>query len=422
MKWSEVQAVIDKTLQGLTPEQFQENFKREYENGRAQVKEIKSGERAVKLNKIEGEIQDLQSLLASGASKDPEKLQKGLEKARKQMEELKEKIAAEESKFQAETNNGLRIIQFFKVGKPFQFSLQQAGASKELNGVVTGLYFLKPVGDPTRYNPANVRITAAIYGPERTWTLKFNSPEVFAAMGMSSYNQEVFLKDVLYNWNRHDSASNKKEEQFIATGNMLLSAKNVFLQGAGGKLIKYSTHDGGLRSGIIVQKAVDNKGREQKSEPKTRRSVRALADELMMTRPGYQQYFYVEGTALNNAIAFVRTRDEMFRVTMPKTTAFKLYYGDKDLVSLLFQDTYDRSRGLPKAFVSYPPNLLAGYLHRDDLQAFLDILADKYQMTYLSEAQQFAGFLNLDQPIADREPSEVEQMLIILQQLQIETE
>ena len=42
-------------------------------------------------------------------------------------------------------------------------------------------------------------------------------------------------------------------------------------------------------------------------------------------------------------------------------------------------------------------------------------------MTYLAEAQQFAGFLNLDQPIPDREPSEMEQMLIILEQLNLET-
>jgi len=159
-----------------------------------------------------------------------------------------------------------------------------------------------------------------------------------------------------------------------------------------------------------------------KSEPKTRRSVRTLADELVQTRPGYQQYIYVEGTALNNAIAFVRTREEMYRVTMPKTTAFKPYYGDKDLVNLLFQDSYDRSRGLPKAFVSYPPNLLAGYIQLDDLQTFLDTLADKYQMTYLADASKFAGFLNLDQPIPDREPSEAEQMLIILEQLKIETQ
>ena len=54
-------------------------------------------------------------------------------------------------------------------------------------------------------------------------------------------------------------------------------------------------------------------------------------------------------------------------------------------------------------------------------RTFLDILADKYQMTYLAEAQQFAGFLNLDQPIPDREPSEMEQMLIILEQLNLET-
>jgi hypothetical protein len=421
MKWSEVQALMEKALQSASPEEFQKRFRKEYEAGRQELRAAKSAERNAKLHKVEEEIRELETLRTTGKSKDPEKLEKGLEKAEKQLAELKEKMAAEETKLTAETNNGLRILDFFKVGRPFQFRIEQAGTARELNGVVTGLYFLKPAGDPTRFNPANVRITAAIYGPERAWTLKFNSPEVFTAMGMSTHNQEVFLQDLLYNWNRHDSAGNKREEQFIATGNMLLSAKNVFLQGAGGKLIKYSTFEGGIRSGILVQKEVDHKGREQKSEPKTRRSVRALADELAQTRPGYQQYRYVEGTALNNAIAFVRTREEMYRVTMPKTTAFKPYYGDKDLVKLLFQDTYDRSRGLPKAFVSYPPNLLAGYLHRDDLQTFLDILADKYQMTYLAEAQQFAGLLNLDQPIPDREPSEMEQMLVVLEQLNLET-
>ncbi|MBK8968367.1 MAG: hypothetical protein IPM36_17210 [Lewinellaceae bacterium] len=229
------------------------------------------------------------------------------------------------------------------------------------------------------------------------------------------------MDEILYNWNRHDSAGNKKEEQFIATGNMLLSAKNVFLKSAGGKLIKYSTADGAIRSGIQVQKEVDNRGREVKSEPKTRLSVRSLADELQQTRPGYNQYRYVEGTALNNAIAFVRTREDMYRVTMPKTTAFKPYYGDKQLADLLFQDSYDRNRGLPKAFVAYPPNLLAGLIHADDLPAFLGILADKHQMTYLAEARQFAGFLQVDQPIPDREPSETEQMLLLLEQVQIET-
>ncbi len=421
MKWSEVQAIIEKTLKGASPEQFQEDFRAEYENGRNQLWATKLAEREVKLHKVESEVQELETLLASGKSIDPEKLEKGLEKGRKMLNELNERMAAEASKFNAETNNGLRIIEFFKVGQPFQFSTTQAGASRELAGVITGLYFLKPVEDPTRYNPANVRITAAIYGPERSWTLKFNSPEAFAAMGMSTYNQKAWLDDLLYNWNRHDSSGNKKEALFIATGNMLLSAKNVFLKSAGGKLIKYSTADGAIRSGIQVQKEVDSKGREINSDPKTRRSVRGLAEELMRTRPRYNDYRYVEGTALNNAIAFVRTQDEMFRVTMPKTTAFKPYYGDKDLLNLLFQDSYDRNRGLPKAFVSYPPNLLAGYIHSDELEPFLGILADKYQMTYLADAQQFQGFINLDQPIPDREPSETEQMNIMLEQLKLET-
>ncbi|MBK8968366.1 MAG: strawberry notch C-terminal domain-containing protein [Lewinellaceae bacterium] len=139
MKWSEVEAVLEKTLQGQTPEQFQENFRAEYEAGRSQVWETKVTEREVKLKKVEGEIRELETLLASGKSKDPEKLQKGLEKARKMLEELQEKIAAEESKFKAETNNGLRIIEFFKVGRPFQFNSSQAGASRELSGVVLAI-------------------------------------------------------------------------------------------------------------------------------------------------------------------------------------------------------------------------------------------------------------------------------------------
>ncbi len=420
MKWSEVEAAMEKTLQGLTAEVFQEKFRIDYEKGRAQVWETKAAERDGKRRKLESELRELEVLQTSGKAKDPDKLEKGLEKARKLLEELQEKIAAEESKFKAETANGLRIIEFFTVGKPFQFSTTQAGATRELNGVVTGLYFLKPEGDPTRYNPANVRIASAIYGPERSWTLKFNSPEVFAAMGMATYNQKAWLDDLVYNWNRHDSSGNKKEEVFIATGNMLLSAKNVFLKSAGGKLIKYSTAAGAIRSGIQVQKEVDNRGREMKSEPKTRLSVRNLADELRQTRPGYNQYRYVEGTALNNAIAFARTREDMYRVTMPKTTAFKPYYGDPALVELLHQDSYDRDRGLPKAFVAYPPNLLAGQLHDQNLQAFLDILANKYQMSYLAEARQFQGFLNLDQPIPDREPSETEQMLLSLEQIKHE--
>ncbi|MBK8968607.1 MAG: strawberry notch C-terminal domain-containing protein [Lewinellaceae bacterium] len=421
MKWSEVEAAIQKTLQGLTPEEFQEIFRGEYERGRAQVWDAKAAERETKLQKLLSEISELQGLKDSGNAENPEKLEKGLEKAKTMLEELREKIAAEEAKFKAETNNGLRIIDFFTIGRPFQFSINQAGAARELVGVVTNLYFLKPVDDPTRYNPANVRILAAIYGPERSWTFKFNSQEVFAAMGMTTHNQKTWIDDVIYNWNRHDSSANQKEKVFIATGNMLLSAKNVYLKGAGGKLIKYSTNTGAIRSGIQVQKEVDNRGREINTEPKTRLSVRRLADELMLTRPGYNDYRYVEGTAVNNAIAFVRTRDDMFRVTMPRTTAFKPYYGDPELVELLFQDSYDRHRGLPKAFTSYPPNLLAGTIHLDNLPAFLEVLATKYNMTYLGQAQQFNGFMDLSAPIPDAEPSETEQMLTILNQLELET-
>jgi hypothetical protein len=421
MKWSEVETAIEKTLQGLTTEQFQEKFRAGYEQGRAEVWASKVAEREVKRQKLEGDLQELDVLFASGKATDPEKLEKGLEKARKMLSELQEKMSAEESKFTAETNNGLRIINFFHVGKPFQFSTTQAGSTRELSGVVTGLYFLKPEGDPTRYNPANVRIATAIYGPERSWTFKFNSPEVFTAMGMATYNQKAWLDNMVYNWNRHDSSANQKETVYIATGNMLLSAKNVFLKGAGGKLIKYSTASGAIRSGIQVQKEVDNKGREINSDPKTRLSVRSLADELMQTRPGYNDYRFVEGTALNNAIAFVRTHEDRFRVTMPRTTAFKTYYGDSDLVDLLFQDTYDRSRGLPKAFTNYPPNLLGGVIHYDDLPAFLEVLAGKYQMTYLGEAKQFTGVAELDAPIPDLEPSETEQMLVVLDQLELET-
>ncbi|MBK8965188.1 MAG: strawberry notch C-terminal domain-containing protein [Lewinellaceae bacterium] len=122
MKWSEVQAIMEKTLQGVSLEEFQKRFRKEYEAGRQELRASKSAERNGKLSKVEDEIRELETLRASGKSKDVEKLEKGLEKANKVLTELKEKMAAEENKLTAETNNGLRIIDFFKVGRPSSFA------------------------------------------------------------------------------------------------------------------------------------------------------------------------------------------------------------------------------------------------------------------------------------------------------------
>lgn len=357
MKWSEVEVAMKKSLDGKTAEALQTEMLFEYENGRKALL-------AAQLKRIERDLAVTREKLNKPVKGDKES---SVEKIQEKISKLEDDLATKQASIQAETNNGLAMLRFYKVGHPFKFKRGE----REYIAVVTNVYFSKPQGDDNRYSHSNIRVMAAVYGPERVATLKFNQIETIAALQLTKYLQFNYFSDLIYNWNRLDVNDAKRERLQLVTNNVLLGIAEV----EKGKLIKFSHQNGAIRSGIYLEVERTRSGEAVLEKPKTKLPITFLTDEIMLSRPDGQR-FYVIGTETKSSISFQRKYGGTVQVTMPSTGAFKKYYGDDDLLELI------EFRGASRSFKTWIGNIFEAFVSEENLPDFLKILWDKHQLTY----------------------------------------
>lgn len=358
MKFSEVKALAEQSLAGRTPEVVQQQALLDYQAGRAELMEA----RTARLNR---DIEAVRQKLAAPTKGDEG--EGALDKLNERLNRLREELATLRAKIQAETNNGERMIRYFKIGKTIKFKRGE----REYMGFVVNLYFAKPEGDSARFTHANIRVALAVYGPERTATLKFNDNDTVAAMQHTDSTPRQYLDDLLYNWNRLEVKDDKREVRQIVANNVLLGIAKT----EKGKLVKFSAQNGAIRSGILLEN--ERKPGEAAAKPKTQRPITYLKEEIMLSRPG-ERKFFVGGTDVKNSLAFERRYDGTVQVTMPSTGQFKRFWSDQDLIDLL-APFYN---GAERKFRTWYGNIFEGYVSNENLPAFLQILWDKHQLHY----------------------------------------
>ena len=360
-KWSQVEAAIKSSLQDKSASSLQFEMVYEYKTGRAQM----LIEKTARLNKEIAEAEaKLQLPVAEGKEKQALKWEARLA-------ELQVELGDLQGRHQTDTNNGERMLNFFRIGKSIKF----ARGERQHMGVVTNVYFAKPSDDPNRYSHANIRIAVAVYGPERSSTLKFNQSETIAAVQLTESTPQSFLDDLLYNWNRMEVKDKKREKLQIASNNVLLAIKEI----PKGRLVKFTQDNGSIRSGILVEAERNRQGEAIVEKPTTRRPINLLFEE--MSQASYGKNYYIIGDSLKNSITFKRRYNGGFEVSLPSTKLFKPYWSNQDLIDLL-QPTY---AGAQRAFKTFAGNLFGGVIADYNLRAFLQILWDKHQLTYEGE-------------------------------------
>lgn len=357
MKWSEVEALISRNLDGRTKEAAQQTMLLDYAQGRQRYME----DRTARLNRDLAEIAEKLSKPMTG-----ENATAALEKLQKKQTETQDALRDLRAKIQAETNNGERMLRFYQIGRPVKFGRGE----REYMGVVTNVYFTKPTDDPSRYTHSNVRIAVAVYGPERAATLKLKDNDTIAAMSLTESTPESYLNDLLYNWNRLEVKDDKREIRQIVSGNILLGISHAK---QGSKLVKFTATDGAIRSGILLEGKDDRENEVTKSQL----PVTFLADEILLARPRQRRWF-VGGEGMKNALGFERRWDGSVQVTVPGTSLWKKVWGDQDLINL----TKPRYTGAELKFSTYTGNVFEAYVTEDNLRPFLQILWDKHQLTY----------------------------------------
>jgi len=361
MKWSEVEKQIETALNGKSPETLQTEMIFEYESGRVQL----FNERTAK---IEKEIAAIQERLNKPTKKD--NTEEGIEKLNKKLEVLQDDKTLLKVKLDGEKNTGKRMLEFYRIGRPFVFKREE----RQYSAVVTNVYFAKPAGDTNRYNHPNIRVACAVYGPDRSATLKLNDTVTLSALLVTESTASQFLDDVLYNWNRMEVKDDKRERRQIISNNVLLGIAGA---PANGKLIKFSQDNGAIRSGILLEADRTRSGDTIVAPAKTKQPVTGLYDEIIRSRPNSERFF-VGGNTMKNSISFEKTYSSDIHIVVPGTGAYKKFWGDQDLIDLL-SVSY---AGAEKKFTTYSGNLFQAKISQDNLKIFLQILWDKHQVTY----------------------------------------
>ena len=256
------------------------------------------------------------------------------------------------------------ILKFFKIGIGLNFPV----ISFDQGAVFSKAVFLGYVIDLKKanpYSPSAIKGRFAVSDSTKYISLALSGEQggrlqqiMGASFGLSRDESENML-DAWEKYTREGSKS--RGIRYIITGNLL--------QGAGkykGKLISYSTKDGGVSKGMLMpEKWVeeDKSGREMVNIPiiKALPVLQAMSDGNMFSTV--------------NSISFIKTWWG-YKITMPRSKPYKPIFTDKDITSLL-QNSRDGFE-----MVS---NQMLGKMDNENIVKLVQILQEKYSVSILVE-------------------------------------
>jgi len=223
--------------------------------------------------------------------------------------------------------------------------------------VCTGVNIDKKKKNP--FAPSAVNIGFALADSIRFISLVCSGEQgnvLSAVIGASYGINDREATEVLENWDTYCAASNvARRERYIITGNLLQAFSDF-----PGKLVSFTTNDGGIRKGILMPPAWKPKEGGQ--------SVIVPIGKAMNYIKNMSEGNSVVTT---NDIAIYRN-SKGFKIISPKRSALKTFYTDRDIISLLFnkRDGFEMISGQMVAFVE-----------KDNIGSLVEIMQQRYSMS-----------------------------------------
>ncbi len=360
---------------------FVNEFVNEYKQGRAALLDSKLADLSEKMAELqeknasrqaeyEKKLAKYEAVKAKG--EEGEKELKALEVSEASVKntltkisDLEDNIDAARAKIISETNNGVSVLNFFYPGRPVVYDDQQGVTH---NMVVTSVEYVKKPGESTRYNAANIVVKCAVYGPDRTRTMKLNDDRISRCMAVTQATPTDYLENILYNWNKSDESGGRREERNIINNNILLAIGKA----AEGKLVRYTSDKGALLNGILLPPS-DKTATGVPKKIKTLLPLNKGIDKV--TSLGKNELFFPSSD-------FHTVKEPHFNgagsagvyFNLPSTSKYKTVWGNEVLIDLILQSESDKNAGLPKAFQKYTGNLFTCAILMKNVPEFVEEL------------------------------------------------
>ncbi len=250
-KEEDVRKMIDKSLNGLTPEQLQQNMIDAFTT----YIDSKYEQELKDLNDyFEDVIKNIPTEKAILKIEDLEVKQQSIERKKSEYEgELNESIENLQKITNAKRNNILSLFKFFKVGRPIQYPSPNYAVGKTMadEGIFVGFDFLKK--ENNNYAPSSIKLKFAFTTSLKFISLpasKYDIVSLVKTLTQENISSYATMEDALGRWNYEiKDKLNDRVERYILTGNIL--------QGCGvpeykGSLISYTTIDNKIKKGILL--------------------------------------------------------------------------------------------------------------------------------------------------------------------------
>lgn len=210
------------------------------------------------------------------------------------------------------------------------------------------------------YAPSSISLKFAIADSTKYLELVCSGDEgnvLYGIIGASNKMSSYQRSDIIRYWDRHVmSSSSQKKIVYIITGNILQAYSKYT-----GRLISYTTIDGGIKKGILMPDKWDPD--MQKNDASTITIPISKCLNIIKSMG--------QGEIINSSIGLTISKSNHWEIIVPKSKRYQEIYKDVDLIRLS-NDVYDG--------FNMVSNKMIAYYTLDNVDAVVDVLQQKFNI------------------------------------------
>jgi hypothetical protein len=246
-----------------------------------------------------------------------------------------------------------RILNFFTIGRVLSYPVFTFDNGQEtVFAVSLGVMIDKKKKNP--YAPSAIKVRLAIASSNKYIAMPASFNEgISKIMAASMDNKEMSQEDLLVEWDNEIKQKTKDRGiRYIITGNLLQAFGTE-----SGKLVSYTTQEGQTKKGILMPEEWQPKDMGQ----------RKITVPIIKALPLLKSMSNGSAMYASNEIAFFEAGDK-YRIIVPLSRSRGGdIYTDKDLMAQLTKGMFEKAS-----------DKMAGYLPKENIEAFATILQNKF--------------------------------------------
>jgi predicted RNA methylase len=246
-----------------------------------------------------------------------------------------------------------RILNFFTIGRVLSYPIFTFDNGQEtILAVSLGVMIDKKKKNPNAPSAIKVRLAIASSNKYIAMPASFNEG-ISKIMAASMDNKEMAREDLLNEWETEIKQKTKDRGiRYIITGNLLQAFGSE-----SGKLVSYTTIEGQTKKGILMPEEWQPKEMGQ----------RKITVPIIKALPLLKSMSNGSAMYASNEIAFFEAGDK-YRIIVPLSRSRGGdIYTDRDLMALLNKGMFEKAS-----------DKMAGYLPKENIEAFATILQSKF--------------------------------------------